>query len=251
MTRDAGIGGKVDIYISALLTNSNTYTSHEESYTYTDLSLGSGATDTLNDVILEKQPVRLITSIEGSVSGDFTEGVDYELQITETSNIYYGSTEAVDKIHWLLDSPTEGETITITYYYYSLMEELGVLIEANRTVTADVLVKLAFSVDVNCTVTVYADETITADGETTFNDSIVSAISTYLTSNNLGRTIHQSDIVDAIYSVSGVDRVALPFTTLNAPSKTAYTDSVYDEIVFTEQEYSEAGTIDVNVIRSS
>lgn len=251
MTRDAGLGGKVDIYVSVDLTNANTFTTHTESYTYTDQSGGSGATDVLNDVILEKQPVRAITSVTGSVSGTFTPGIDYELQITDTDNVYYGSTQALDKMHWLLDSPVAGETITIVFTYYSIMETLDALIEANRPVTADVLVKLAIEISINVTATVYADSTITSSGEETFRNNVISALDTYLTSNTLARVIQQSDLVNEMYGVEGVDRVVLPFTALNAPSKSGYATGVHDEIPLSEKEYGTAETISITVIRTT
>jgi uncharacterized phage protein gp47/JayE len=251
MTRDAGLGGKVDIYISANITNANTYTSVTDTYTYSDLSGGDGATSASNDHIFDNQPVRAIASVVGSSSGTFTPGVDYELQLTETTSTLYGSTQAIDKMHWLLDSPQEGETITITYTYYSLMEELELLVEDNRNVTADVLLKLAIEISINATVVVYADATITEEGEETFRNSVESAISTFLTSNTLGRQIQQSDIVAAIYAVDGVDRVGLPFIALNTPDKTGYETGVNDEIPLTSREYGTAGTIDVNVVRVS
>lgn len=251
MTRDSGLGGKVDIYISANLTNSNTYTSTTQIYTYTDQSEGSGATDTDNDVTIANQPVRAVASIVGSVYGTFLPDVDYELQTTSTSNVFYGSTSATDKIHWLKDVPTEGETITITYTYYSLMTTLDTAIDNNKPVNADVLVKLATSISINCSVTVYADSTIDESGQSDFEDNVESTISTFLTSNTLGRDIQQSDIVDAIYNISGVDRVALPFSALNATGKTGYTTGVNDNIPLDESEYGIAGTVVCNSVLAS
>lgn len=251
MTRDSGLGGKVDIYVSANLANSNTYTNSTYSYTYTDLSEGSGATDVLNDKILPLQPVKSITSIIGSVTGTFIQNTDYELQITSTSNVYYGSVSALDKIHWLTNTPQAGETITITYQYYSIVQDLVDLVDANRPVTADVLIKLAIPISINVTVIVYADDTISEEGETDFQNAIISAITTFVTTTSLARVVQQSDIVNQIYGVSGVDRITLPFTALNAPAKSGYETGVHDSIPINSQEYTTAGTISVSVIRSN
>ncbi len=254
MTRDSGLGGKVDIYVVASLTNANTYTSTTYEYTYTDLSGGSGATDAANDKILPLQPVKAITSIVGvlgAVTTTYTQGIDFELQYTSSSSVYKGSTQALDKMHWLLNSPQTGETITITYTYYSIMTILDNLIEANRTVTADILVKLAVEVPINVSLTVYADDTITASGEATFNAAIVSAIATYIETNTLGSVIQQSDIVKAVYAVSGVDRIVLPFTVLNAPSIPAYATGVHDEMVLTSNQYATDDVITVTVIKTT
>jgi uncharacterized phage protein gp47/JayE len=250
MTRDLGLGGKVDIYVNADIdASTSSSAATPQSYVYQDLSGGNGATDSLNDVILASQPVNQITSVVGSVSGTFTQDVDYELQVDSTS-AFAGSTRALDKLHWLKNVPVLGEQITINYTYYSLLAELDALIDANRNVTADVLVKLAVEQIINVTLTVYADSTITDQSQ--FEADIRSAINSYLNSDSLANQIDQSDIVTAITSaVSGVDRVALPFTALNAPNKTGYQTGVNDTIPLTANEYSSAGTITVTGVLAS
>jgi|GEM_PF-2239999 len=250
MTRDSGLGGKVDIYVHANLTASTSFANASpQSYVYNDLSGGNGATDPLNDVILNSQPVKQITSVVGTVSGTFTQDVHYEL-VPDTSSAYAGSSSALDKLHWKTNAPILGEQITINYSYYTLLTELDALIDANRNVTADVLVKLGIDIPVNVTLTVYADSTIT-DSDT-FKGNCETYINEYLNSQTLANVVEQSDIVNTLYTnVSGVDRTAIPFTALNAPTKSGYETGTNDKITFGSNEYSSAGTITVNPVLTS
>jgi len=248
MTRDNGYGGKVDIYIKVDTTNANTYTTATDVFVFADASGGVGASDPSNDYILLERPVKSITSVTGSISGALVAGVDYNF-VPDTTSAYSDSTRSNDKIHFLKTNvPIFGETLTIVYVYYSIVEDVKDIIDTERQkiVTADVLIKLAKKVPVNVAVTVYADDTIT--DATVFQASVQTAIETALNSAVLNNKIEQSDLVNTIYTVDGVDRVNLPFTTLNAPSKAAYTVGPYNQIIFDGNEYSWTGTVTVTVV---
>ena len=236
MTRDSGLGVKVDIYVQMAMDLLALATQTTQTYTYTDLSGGGGATDPANDKILSKQPVKAIVKVEGTVTSPFPSS-SYEL-ILDTY-VYAHSTSANDKLHWRTNAPTPGEVITITYTYYSIMETLQALIDANRSITADVLVKYGTEVKINYELTVYGDSTIT--DAAAFKSAIETAISNYINVNALGQKVEQSDIVAAIYdNVPGTDRIVLPFTRLEAPSKGIY--GVAD-ITLARNEYPRVGSI--------
>jgi uncharacterized phage protein gp47/JayE len=248
MTRDNGYGGKVDIYIKADIANVAAYSSVQDVYVFNDLSSGVGANSVFNDHTFDHRPAKLVTSVSGSISGNLSAGVDYQFS-KDTTSVYADSNLANDKIHYLKTNvPVFGETITIVYQYYNIIDDINDILDTERQkiITADVLVKLAKQVPVNVSVTVYADDTIS--DSVTFTDAITTAIEESLDSDLLGNKIEQSDLVQAIYEVVGVDRVNLPFTVLNAPSKAAYTAGPYNLIQLDANEFSWFGTISVTVV---
>ncbi len=100
MTRDNGLGGKVDIYIKADITSSSAYSSVEDSYVFHDASGGIGANDPTNDHLFDYRPVKSVTSIVGSASGTLVVGVDFTFS-KDTTTVYADSSRANDKIHCL------------------------------------------------------------------------------------------------------------------------------------------------------
>lgn len=247
MTRDNGYGGKVDIYIKVDTTNSGTYESAQDVKVFTLIS-GTLSNNILNDYTFINLPAKEITSIVGSVSGTLVQGVDYELS-KDTTSAYADSNRANDKVHFLKTNvPVDGETLTIDYVYYNIVQDVEDILDTERQkiVTADVLIKLAKKIPVNVAVTVYADDTIS--DATTFKAAIESAIEDALDSETLNNKIEQSDLVQTINDVDGVDRINLPFTTLNAPSKSAYTGGPYNLIQLDGNEYSWTGTVTATVI---
>jgi hypothetical protein len=227
MTRDNGLGGKLDIYIKIDKNSTDVYTQTTDAITYTAST---------TERILPNQPVKEIVSVVGSTSGTLVENTDWKY--TQDTSVYKGSTSAVDKIEFLT-SLTVGETVTITYTYFSIMTTLDAAIETVRPITADVLVKLADEVQIDVTALITAASTIT--DEATLRTSVQSAVQTFLTFKNLNGAVEQADVLEVIKDVTGVDNIRIPLDKLARAGLSGTSD-----IDLTEREYPTPGTVTIN-----
>jgi hypothetical protein len=113
-------------------------------------------------------------------------------------------------------APKEGERITVSYNYDRLMADLTAAIETVRPIGGDVLVRKKDSIDV------YTDLEITSTPQFSGSTSILQGsvqqrVNEFINSQVSGAYIDASDIINAVYSVGGVDRVVLTkFNTENA-----------------------------------
>ncbi len=105
-------------------------------------------------------------------------------------------------------APKENERITITFNYNAIVNSATKAIENVRPITADVLVKSAIekSIDVNIKI-VLLSEYISQE-QTVIQDAI-DVVTNFLNASSLGTTVDASDIVNVLYSVSGIDRVSI------------------------------------------
>ena len=104
--------------------------------------------------------------------------------------------------------PKENERITVNFNYNSLISLATIAIENTRPITADVLIKAAEAVDIDMTIRVVLLEEFVNQSQTVLQDA-VDAVNTFLNANSLGTTIDQSDVVNTLYGVSGIDRVQI------------------------------------------
>lgn len=105
-------------------------------------------------------------------------------------------------------APKEGERITITYNYNRLIADALFRIENVRPITADVLVKAAVSVPIDVTLQIVALPNFTG-GDQNLIQNVTEAITTFLSGNSLGTVVDASDVINAAYNVTGVDRVEI------------------------------------------
>lgn len=104
--------------------------------------------------------------------------------------------------------PKENERITVNFNHNSLVNSATFAIEDTRPITADVLVKAAEAVVIDIEVRIVLLEEFLDQEQTVLQDAI-DAIDAFLNTNSLGTTVDQSDVVNALYSVSGIDRVRI------------------------------------------
>jgi hypothetical protein len=136
-------------------------------------------------------------------------------------------------------APKENERVTVTFNYNSLMSDATNAIESVRPITADVLVKeaAAKSIDVRVKIVLQAGF---ENQQQTVIENARDSITSFLTSNSLGTTVDASDVVNRLYSVSGVDRVQIIFFGLTGGGNVL-------SISAERNEYLNAGTINVEV----
>ena len=137
-------------------------------------------------------------------------------------------------------APKEGERLTIKYRYNKLISELINVLEDVRPITADVLLKAAEAKAIDVTVSVVPTVSF-ANNTTNLQQSVLDAITNFLSSQNLNATIDYSDLINNIYAVAGVDRVVL--TQFNVAGSSGVVKSIYAE----RSQYLTAGTLTVNI----
>lgn len=105
-------------------------------------------------------------------------------------------------------APKEGERLVVNYNYNRLITDSTFAVENIRPVTADLLIKAAKTISIDVSVSVIPVESFTQNKQV-FIQNVQQAISTFLTSGGLNATVDASDIINAVYGISGVDRVDL------------------------------------------
>jgi hypothetical protein len=103
-------------------------------------------------------------------------------------------------------APKANERISIRYNSDRLITDSTLTVESVRPVTADVLVKAATPLPVDVTMNVVVTEAFvnsTAIVQQNVSDAIIST----LNAQELGTIIDSSDLINAAYTVNGVDRV--------------------------------------------
>lgn len=169
-----------------------------------------------------------LTNTSGVVEGNITIS-NYNQPINGTS--YSASYDYL--------APKENERITVTFNHNNLINTSTLSIEDVRPITADVLVKAAVAkqIDVSIKIIILPSQ---LDQEQTILQDAVDAVTSFLSSSSLGSTVDASDVINALYAVSGIDRVRV----LNFSSG----DSGNVLSISAERnEYLDAGTITIEV----
>jgi uncharacterized phage protein gp47/JayE len=103
-------------------------------------------------------------------------------------------------------APKDGERLTINYNINNLVIDVTNALEKYRPITADVLVKEAFSISVSVSGTILVNEDFLSEADT-IEQNVITAISGILNTGSLGSRIDYSDIIYSAASVRGVDSV--------------------------------------------
>lgn len=120
-------------------------------------------------------------------------------------------------------APKEGERITITYNYNRLIGDATFRIEDARPITADVLLKAAIPLPVDVSLEVVALPNFTG-GSQNLVQNVAEVVTTFLSNNGLGTIVDSSDVINAVYNVTGVDRVEV--TGFNLSGETGVRQSI-------------------------
>lgn len=136
-------------------------------------------------------------------------------------------------------APKQSERLTITYNYNQIVGDCQLAIEDKRPVSADVLVKEAEEVLID----VVADVTKINSSESSAAVSlrIKNVIIQYLSSLKLGQQVDYTDLINAVYADTSVQRV-----NLSLMNKTGLV-GVKKFISISDAQYARAGNITVNI----
>lgn len=166
-----------------------------------------------------------------------------DFMLIKDNGLLCNSTKAVDRIKWIEEGknkPMVGQTLSIKYNFDKLINDLQDGIEANRILTADVLIKRATRVDIQIELDAIAYSSYNISE---IKKEIINNISTYINNiKKMGSEFDRSDIVALAKSVEGVDMIHLESVKINKIGLSP------EEIIKTkENEYLNLNTIIVNV----
>jgi len=103
-------------------------------------------------------------------------------------------------------APKNGERLQINYNLNRLVIDATQAIESSRPITADVLVKEAYSIRVDVSGTILINDDFLTEAST-IEQNVITAITGLLTTNSLGSKIDYSDVSSIASNVRGVDSV--------------------------------------------
>ena len=199
--------------------------------------------------IFTYQPVHLFTvsgsfTAIGSATGNLVEGTHYV--IVKDTSVYAGSVQGRDRFYYI-GGLTDGETITITYTYNSLITTLQAAVEGDsaKIVCADVLIKEAKVrlIDITATIELFAGYDVT-DVTTRVETVVTNALNSYL----IGQEVQQSDLIALIAAVEGVDDILVPLTKFEENSSTgSITQDSDGNLVIPWDSYAQSGTVTIIV----
>lgn len=199
LIRQETVAGAVDVYI---LGEEPTIDQQPDVFTGLDIAFR-------NEPLIFPAPV---SQVMGSIVGLLTEGVHYFI---EKDTILDGSASARNLLRWNRGAaglPAAGESLTIEYVYDNLIQDLqDSIARPENDILADVLFRRAAQVDIQLSVKIKAVSDVDLG---TLQDSIRTALTSFVNTRGLGQAINPSDLDLIIRSVPGVDFVFIPFTTL-------------------------------------
>jgi len=105
-------------------------------------------------------------------------------------------------------APKENERVTVTFNHNPVINAASTAIESVRPITADVLIKAATPKDIDVDIKIVLLP-LSVDQEQTIIQDSIDVVNSFLNANSLGTIIDASDVVNILYTVSGIDRVRM------------------------------------------
>lgn len=146
-----------------------------------------------------------------SKSSGFTSGSSQSATLT-VSNINQPTAGSTYDVTYDYTAPKSNERITIRYNQNKLIADTQLLIEENRPISADVLVKINKEILIDITAKIVLAEGF-ENSEAIVTQNVRDTITSALNANRFGTTLDESDITTIASSVEGVDRIR--FTQFN------------------------------------
>jgi hypothetical protein len=144
-----------------------------------------------------------------AISSGFTSGSSSSSTLTVT-NLNQPTTRSRYKAFYDYTAPKVNERITIRYNYDSLIKDVTFNIEETRPINADVLAKASISIPVDVTMNVVVTDSFINNTEIV-RQNVQDAVTSALNATALGTIIDSSDLIQAAYTVDGVDRARILF----------------------------------------
>lgn len=197
--------GTVDIYIVG---------DTPASFTQEILNSEQQVTLIKNPVLKKSDGTSLGTAIVAFSDGlTLEEGNGFNI-VADEETAYANSAEARDKISWTDAAyndivKTHDYNYTVTYSYNKLVEDLQTDFESeeNHILTSNVLVRTTKPIYVRMDFDIV---TLAGYNGESVRNNVIFSISSFVNSLTLNQTLRQSDIINIIENVAGVDYVKLP-----------------------------------------
>jgi len=287
MIRDNGFGGKVDIWVIPSQTGITQLT--PANVPSLEIEDWSDASQVLSNYVFDfpQKPVdstqQILVTATLSPSGNLTNiplfesrtpapvGVTYvnpsgsrfhyTVQLDNSLN-YGGSVRAQDKLLWNPDEMNylknlySGNTMNVDISYYTNVAISGAqtVIDAdtNKIIAADALVKDAIEVflDISAQIVLESSFKETPESQTQTVANVISAVVFSIDTNKLGQTFQESDLIQTMHNVDGVDNVIIPsivITRRYSPFFDIRQQQVTDTSV-NPNEYFTAGSINITSV---
>jgi uncharacterized phage protein gp47/JayE len=149
----------------------------------------------------------------------YTENLDYNIfpgSNTTAINIEPITSGAIKNGETVYVNYSAFENFAITYTTNALLENVQTKINLMKHACADVIVKQAVNNNVNITMTVVPLPMVitTPNSSLALTSQITSTLANFISNLGVGVSLTQSDVVKTVNSVTGVDYVVLPFSTM-------------------------------------
>lgn len=168
-------------------------------------------TNEQEDVYVRTSGVKITNNVFGRINS-----VSILSGFKNTSGILKGTLEATAfnqpisftnyNVDYSFLAPKNGERLQITYNLNRLVIDATQAVESARPITADILVKEAFSISVDVSGTILVNDDFLTE-VTSIEQNVITAITGLLTTNSLGSRVDYSDISSVASGVRGVDSV--------------------------------------------
>lgn len=164
------------------------------------LFFSKNGTHTTNEIFLDISRVALGSGFKNA-AGDLKGNIEVKNFNQPTNNTSYD-------VDYDYTAPKENERITVTFNHNAIINTATKAVENVRPITADVLIKEADkkSIDVDIKIVLLSEF---VSQEQTVKQDAIDAVTSFLNASSLGTTVDASDIVNTLYSVSGIDRVRI------------------------------------------
>lgn len=196
------------------------------------------------DFVFTKQPIipTANISISSSVSGVL---VPSSFQIIKDSGVFGGSTIGQDTLHWLTAIGPSSGSVIAAYQYNGLIEDLqSALSNQNKNlVNSDTLIKWATEIPIDVTLSI---RLLSGNSSDDVIPLVTIAIDNFLNSLGIGEEIQQSDVINVVLQVSGIDEILIPLTKFQS-SDGLITENAFNNLTIPQTSYASAGTITVNL----
>jgi uncharacterized phage protein gp47/JayE len=193
MTRDAGDGGSVDIYIADAIPVQTSEVA-TLGVNLVDLSgVGTGPW--------------IFTPSRQPLIDDISLVTPTAVAIQKDQTAFAGSIQAKDAIEFSSNVDTQ----TITYFVNDNVNETQVYIDdpSRKILGADILIKEAVTVPVNI---IFKISVLPGFAKSVVQAEVQSAVVQFLSALGIGQSLEQSDIVKVAVNIPGVNRIDLPMT---------------------------------------
>ena len=223
--------GPVDIYVrgSNVVTFQDTFISYSS---FTDLVL-------TKQPVIESANIQVISSQGGIIS-------DLLYNLLKDTGAYAGSINGQDMIDWTSGSYVSSGSITVNYSYNSLIYDIqNYFSDPSRNVqNTNLLIKW--------TTETYIDITGNIRVSSGYDSNSVKAeignqLAIYMNNLNIGALIQQSDIVETILLIPGVDDLQLPLTLLQSSDASLVVDS-FNNLQLPSKAYAVLGNLIINIV---